>query len=87
MADKVDNIMEHMLQEFQYYQKEEIFSYREIKNIVKHRRSHEYQLFRKDAHAEFFIDAINYEKSLWTKKNIRKANMEGKPKVFDFQDH
>ena len=49
MADKVDNIMEHMLSEFTFYQREELFSNKEIKTIVKLRRSHEYQLYRKDA--------------------------------------
>lgn len=58
MADKVDNIMEHMLQEFQYYKQHQIFSFKEIKSIVKTRRSQEYQMFRKDASVEFFIDAI-----------------------------
>lgn len=87
MADKVDNIMEHMLQEFQYYQQEEIFSYREIKSIVKNRRAHEYQMFRKDAAVEYFLDAVNFEKGLWTKKNFRKATMQNKPHKFDFQDH
>ena len=54
---------------------------------MKHRRSHEYQLYRKDAQVEFFIEAINYEKNLWSKKNIRKANKAVKSKKFDFQDH
>ena len=31
MADKVDNIMERMLEEFNFYQREELFSKREIK--------------------------------------------------------
>ena len=84
MADKVDNIMEHMLQEFQYYQQEEIFSYKEIKSIVKNRRSHEYNMFRKDATVEFFLDAVNYEKGLWTKKNIRRATMKNKQNKFEF---
>lgn len=84
MADKVENILEHMLQEFNFYQREELFSNREIKSIVKHRRAHEYQMFRKDASAEFFLEAIGYEKQLWTKKNLRKANQVGKSRKFDF---
>ena len=84
MADKVDNILEHMLQEFQYYQTNELFRYKEIKEIVKKRRAQEYQMFRKDAEVSFFIDAINYEKGLWTKKNIRKSTIKNKPKKFDF---
>jgi len=64
MADRVDNIMEHMLEEFNFYQIEELFSKKEIKNIVRIRRSHEYQMHRKDAEVPFFIDAINYEKKL-----------------------
>ena len=30
MADKVENILEHMLTEFDYYQREELFSNKEI---------------------------------------------------------
>ena len=84
MADKVDNIMEHMLQEFQYYHSEDIFSRKEIKAIVKSRRSHEYQMFRKDAQISYFLEAINYEKDLWTKKNIRKNSGEKKLKKFEY---
>ena len=39
MADRVDNIMEHMLEEFNFYQIEELFSKGEIKNIVRLRRA------------------------------------------------
>jgi hypothetical protein len=42
MADKVENIMEKMMDELTYYQTEEIFSKREIKKIVKQRRNQEY---------------------------------------------
>ena len=87
MADKVENILEHMLTEFDYYQREELFSNKEIKGIVKMRRAHEYKMYRKDASPDFFFEAINYEKTLWTKKNMRKAKQVGKPKKFDFQDH
>ena len=58
MADKVDQIMEYMLDEFNFYQKEKLFSINEIRKIVKIRRSHEYQMFRKDAQLIYFIDAI-----------------------------
>ena len=86
MADKVDNVLEHMLQEFNFYQTEDLFSNREIKNILKSRRAQEYQMHRKDAQVEFFIDAINYEQQLWTKKNQRKQKFKGLKKKFDFQD-
>ena len=72
MADRVDNIMEHMLEEFNFYQIEELFSKGEIKNIVRIRRSNEYQMHRKDAEVSYFIDAINYERKLQKTKNIRK---------------
>jgi len=42
MADKVDQIMEHMLEEFNFYKREELFSRKEIKGIVKSRRGQEY---------------------------------------------
>jgi hypothetical protein len=86
MADRVDNIMEHMLEEFNFYQIEELFSKKEIKNIVRIRRSHEYQMHRKDAEVPFFIDAINYEKQLQKTKTGRKQKYKGQPKKFDFQD-
>jgi hypothetical protein len=44
MADKVENILEKMTDELQYYIKEELFSKREVKKIVKERRSQEYKL-------------------------------------------
>ena len=72
MADRVDNIMEHMLEEFNFYQIEELFSKGEIKNIVKSRRSQEYQMHRKDADASYFLDAIHYEKKLQRTKVNRK---------------
>jgi hypothetical protein len=62
MADKVDQTMEYMVDEFNFYKKAHLFSKNEIQLIAKTRRSHEYQLFRKDAIVPFFIDAINYER-------------------------
>jgi len=44
MADKVETVMERMTDELQYYIKEEIFSKREVKKIVKERRNAEYKL-------------------------------------------
>ena len=64
MADRVENIMEHMTPEFNFYQREQLFSHNEIRNIVKHRREDEYQMQRKDAEVSFFIQAIKYEKEL-----------------------
>lgn len=90
MADKVDQIMEYTLDELNFYKKEELFSKRECQQIVKNRRSFEYEMFRKDAQVTFFIDAINFEKQLWTKKNLRKKQQrkkKGQQKSnFNFQD-
>jgi hypothetical protein len=44
MADKVDNLMEKMTDELIFYQDEEIFKTKEVKEIVKRRRNAEYQL-------------------------------------------
>ena len=44
MADKVEAILEKMTDELQFYLKEELFSKREVKKIVKERRNHEYRL-------------------------------------------
>jgi hypothetical protein len=61
MADKVENILEKMTDELQYYIKEEIFSKKEVKKIVKERRNSEYKLQRKDANLMFFLDSIKFE--------------------------
>ena len=66
-----------MLEEFNFYQREELFSKREIKEIVKKRRSSEYSMHRKDAEVSYFIDAINFEKELSKTKTIRKLKYKG----------
>jgi hypothetical protein len=58
MGDKVDLILEKMSDELQYYLQQELFSKREVKKIVKERRSAEYKMQRKDATLLFFIDSI-----------------------------
>lgn len=72
MADKVDAIMEKMLDEFNFYQEEELFSRKEIRNIVNQRREQEYCMQRKDATVPHFLEAIKYENGLWSKKKFRK---------------
>lgn len=42
MADKVDQTMEYMVDEFNFYKKAHLFSKNEIQKIAKTRRSHEY---------------------------------------------
>lgn len=64
MADKVEAVMEKMTDELHYYIREELFSKREVKKIVKERRNSEYKLQRKDANLLFFIDSISFEKKL-----------------------
>jgi len=83
MADRVENVMEHMLPEFNFYTKEDLFSKQEIRKIVKERRGFEYQMHRKDADVSFFIKAIQFERELNKKKMIRKKNQKEKVK-FDF---
>jgi len=85
MADRVENIMEHMLQEFNFYTREDLFSRREIRTIVKTRRSQEYLMQRKDAEVAYFLQAVRYEKDLQRKKQARKTNKKLSMK-FDFQD-
>ena len=69
MADKVENILEKMTDELQYYIKEEIFSKKEVKKIVKERRNSEYKLQRKDANLIFFLDSIKFEIKLEKSKS------------------
>lgn len=82
MADKVDAIMERMLDEFNFYQDEELFSRKEIRNIVNQRREQEYSMQRKDATVPHFLEAIKYENELWSRKKVRKEKHKGKK--FDF---
>ena len=42
MADKVEQVMEPMVDEFNYYRDTKIFSTGQIQEIVKQRREHEY---------------------------------------------
>lgn len=49
MADRVEQLMEKMVDELAFYQKEGYFNKRELKDIVKKRRDFEYNLQRKDA--------------------------------------
>ena len=89
MADRVENIMEHMLQEFNFYVREDLFSKQEIKKIVKSRRGQEYEMQRKDAEVTFFLRAIAFEKELNKKKMFRKKSKlssEDSKVKFDFQD-
>jgi hypothetical protein len=44
MADRVELLMEKMVDELAFYQKEGYFNKREIKEIVRKRRNFEYQL-------------------------------------------
>jgi hypothetical protein len=42
MADKVEQLMEKMVDELLYYKQEEIFSSKEVRKLVSTRRNHEY---------------------------------------------
>ena len=64
MADKVDNHLEKMVDELNFYKEEALFSGKEITSIVKTRKSAEYSMMRKDADVSFFLDAIKYERKL-----------------------
>ena len=84
MADKVDNILEKMTDELIWYQEESIFTVNQVRKIVKSRRNHEYQLQRKDATIDFFLDAIKYERQLDAVKSKRKKILAKKIKA-DFR--
>jgi uncharacterized protein (UPF0335 family) len=58
MADKVDSLLEKMVDELAYYQKETLFSKKEITKIVKQRKKDEYSMQRKDADISMFLEAI-----------------------------
>lgn len=85
MADKVENVMEKMVDELQYYLSEDLFSKREVKKIVKERRQWEYQLNRKDASLLFFMNSIKFEKQL-DRLRLKRKSKQQKNKV-EFYDH
>jgi U3 small nucleolar RNA-associated protein 6 len=85
MADKVETVLEKMTDELQFYLKEELFSKREVKKIVKSRRNFEYKLQRKDANVLFFLESIKFEKQL-DKMRAKRKKKQGIDK-FTFNDH
>ena len=62
-----------------------MFTQKQVKKIVKSRRNHEYQLQRKDATVEFFLDAIKYERQLERVKAKRKKAMSKEKVKMDFR--
>jgi U3 small nucleolar RNA-associated protein 6 len=64
MADKVETVLEKMTDELQYYLRENLFSKKEVKKIVKERRNAEYKMQRKDASVMFFLESIKFERQL-----------------------
>ena len=64
MADKVETVLEKMTDELQYYLRENLFSKKEVKKIVKERRNSEYKMQRKDASVMFFLESIKFERQL-----------------------
>ena len=62
MADKVETVLERMTDELQFYLRENLFSKKEVKKIVKERRNAEYKLQRKDANVMFFLESIKFER-------------------------
>ena len=89
MADKVENILERMTDELQYYLREGLFSKKEVKKIVKERRNAEYKLQRKDANLLFFIDSIKFERQLdrIRAKRVKKQNIIETGKKKSLLDH
>jgi hypothetical protein len=64
MADKVESLLEKMIDEFTYYKDESLFTGKEITSIVKKRKTDEYNMQRKDADVGMFLDSIKYEQQL-----------------------
>jgi uncharacterized protein (UPF0335 family) len=73
MADRVEEELEKMIGELKHYQKEELFTRKEIKKIVKLRRQHEYDIVRKDADVRHYMEAVEFEKKLDSIKEKRKV--------------
>ena len=77
MADKVETVLEKMTDELQYYLRENLFSKKEVKKIVKERRNAEYKMQRKDASVMFFLESIKFERQLdrIRAKRVNKQNI------------
>ena len=88
MADKVETIMEKMVDEFKHYQELELFSKKEIRQLVRRRRQHEYTLQAKTSELLQFIDAIKFEKQLERLRAKRKKalNIDEKKAKINFYD-
>ncbi len=64
MADRVQYTMERMLHDLLVLEKKEVFSHREVKDIIAKRREFEYRMQAKDFTDVDFLEAIEYEKGL-----------------------
>ena len=89
MADKVETVLERMTDELQFYLRENLFSKKEVKKIVKERRNSEYKLQRKDATLLFFLDSIKFERHLdrLRGKRVKKQNIVETGKQKSLLDH
>ena len=89
MADKVETVLERMTDELQFYLRENLFSKKEVKKIVKERRNAEYKLQRKDANVMFFLESIKFERHLdrIRAKRVKKQNIVETGKQKSLLDH
>eukprot|EP00242_Pyramimonas_sp_CCMP2087_P013469 CAMPEP_0198223530 /NCGR_PEP_ID=MMETSP1445-20131203/92916_1 /TAXON_ID=36898 /ORGANISM="Pyramimonas sp., Strain CCMP2087" /LENGTH=88 /DNA_ID=CAMNT_0043902387 /DNA_START=46 /DNA_END=308 /DNA_ORIENTATION=+ len=85
MADTVQYIMEEMVPELEDLEKREIFSKKEIKQIVKKRTHFEYLLKRRAALKTDYLRYIEYERQVDTLRRHRKK-MQGDDAVHGTAD-
>ena len=84
MADKIQLILEHLIPELDELVKKGIFLKKDVKKIIKKRRTHEYSFEKKDVNINDFYKAIQYETILNQRLNENKKKLN--LKKFDYYD-
>ncbi len=81
MADRVEYTMERMLPDLLALEKKEVFSRKEIKDIIQKRRDFEYRMQSKSVTDVDFLEAIAYEKTLHKKIKERLKEKKDEQKI------
>ena len=84
MADKIQLILENLIPELDELVKKGIFLKKDVKKIIKKRRSHEYSFEKKDVNISDYYKAIQYETILNQRLNENKKKLN--LKKLDYYD-
>ena len=84
MADKIQLILENLIPELDELVKKGIFLKKDVKKIIKKRRTHEYSFEKKDVNISDYYKAIQYETILNQRLNENKKKLN--LKKLDYYD-